>query len=66
MGDPLDESVEVGPQAREGLRDELHDQVQRSIRVGARCLLRGELPEGPGTFYPPAVLTDVTKGMPLP
>ena len=63
MGDPLDESVEIGPQAREDLRDELHQQVLKSIEAGARCLLGGEMPEGRGAFYPPTVLTDVTKGM---
>lgn len=64
MGDPLSEETEIGPQARVDLRDELHDQVQRSIAKGARCLLGGEKPEGPGAFYPPTVLTDVKKGMP--
>jgi succinate-semialdehyde dehydrogenase/glutarate-semialdehyde dehydrogenase len=65
MGDPMDESVEVGPQARFDLRDDLHRQVRRSVAGGARCLLGGVLPEGPGAFYPPTVLTDVRKGMPV-
>lgn len=64
MGDPFDEATELGPQARADLRDELHGQVERSIAAGARLLLGGELPEGPGAFYPPTVLTDVTSGMP--
>jgi len=64
MGDPLDESTQVGPQARHDLRDELHAQVTRSIELGARCLLGGEIPSGDGAFYPPTVLTDVHKGMP--
>lgn len=64
VGDPLDEATEVGPQARTDLRDELHDQVRRSIAKGARCLLGGEVPAGDGAFYPPTVLADVTKGMP--
>jgi succinate-semialdehyde dehydrogenase/glutarate-semialdehyde dehydrogenase len=38
--------------------------VVESIERGARCLLGGEVPEGEGAFYPPTVLTDVTKGMP--
>ncbi len=63
MGDPMDESTEIGPQARHDLRDELHGQVQASIAGGARCLLGGELPEGPGAYYPPTVLTGVKKGM---
>ena len=64
MGDPMSEDTEVGPQARLDLRDELHDQVQRSLDKGARCLLGGQKPEGPGAYYPPTVLTDVTKTMP--
>jgi len=62
VGDPMQEETEVGPMARADLRDELHDQVERSLRGGARCLLGGEVPEGPGAFYPPTVLTDVTAG----
>lgn len=64
MGDPLDEATEVGPQARHDLRDELHQQVQKSIENGARCLLGGQIPVGAGAYYPPTVLTDVRPGMP--
>jgi succinate-semialdehyde dehydrogenase/glutarate-semialdehyde dehydrogenase len=46
------------------LRDELHRQVRASIDRGARCLLGGELPPGPGAYYPPTVLGDVRPGMP--
>lgn len=64
MGDPMDETVVVGPQARHDLRDELHRQVEESIKKGAKCLLGGEIPAGKGAFYPPTILTDVKKGMP--
>lgn len=64
MGNPLDESFDIGPQASSDLRDELHDQVQRSIGAGAKCVLGGEIPDSPGSWYPPTVLTGVTKGMP--
>ena len=63
MGDPLDESTQLGPQARHELRDELHDQVVRSLDAGAACVLGGEIPEGPGAYYPPTVLTGVGPGM---
>jgi succinate-semialdehyde dehydrogenase/glutarate-semialdehyde dehydrogenase len=63
-GDPMEEDTLVGPQARDDLRDELHDQVARSIEAGARCILGGQIPPGPGAFYPPTVLTDVGPGMP--
>jgi len=64
MGNPLEDGVQVGPQARYDLRDQLHDQVQCSVSLGARVLLGGKVPELPGAFYPPTVLTGVTKGMP--
>ena len=56
--------VDLGPQARKDLRDELHEQVVRSIDRGARALLGCAAPEGPGAYYPPSVLTDVRPGMP--
>lgn len=64
MGDPLDESTTLGPMARADLRDELHEQVSRSVDAGARCLLGGAIPDGPGAFYPATVLADVSPGMP--
>lgn len=64
VGDPFDERTEVGPLARLDLRDELHRQVEASSRAGARVVLGGAVPKGPGAYYPPTVLTDVHKGMP--
>ena len=40
MGDPLQNDTQVGPMAREDLRDELHDQVVRSVKAGARVIQR--------------------------
>lgn len=64
MGDPFDESNDIGPQASVKLRDELHDQVLRSINSGAKLLLGGFIPDLPGAYYPPTVLADVKPGMP--
>ncbi len=64
MGDPRDEDTDVGPQAREDLRDGVHQQVEESVRQGARLLLGGEVPDRPGAWYPPTVLADVRPGMP--
>jgi succinate-semialdehyde dehydrogenase/glutarate-semialdehyde dehydrogenase len=64
MGDPLESNTDIGPQARHDLRDELHDQVELSIKKGARCLLGGQIPNHKGAYYPPTVLTDVRPGMP--
>src|SRR5882672_11407658 len=64
FGDPLSDQTELGPLARHDLRDVLHDQVERSVAMGARCLLGGKIPDSRGAYYPPTVLTDVRKGMP--
>ena len=64
MGDPLDEKTEIGPQARTDLRETLQRQVEKSIAKGAKCLLGGAIPDGPGAYYPATVLTDVRRGMP--
>ena len=65
LGDPLDETTEVGPMARVDLRDELHEQVRKSLEQGARLMTGGEPVLGAGVFYRPTVVTDVKKGMPL-
>ncbi len=64
MGDPFDDSSDLGPMAREDLRDQLHEQVQKSIKAGAKCTLGGEKPGAAGAFYPPTILENVSKGMP--
>jgi len=63
LGNPMDEGIEVGPQARADLRAALHEQVEGSVAKGARCLLGGRVPDGPGWYYPPTVLSDVKRGM---
>lgn len=63
VGDPMEPDVYVGPLARVDLRDGLHDQVQRSVAAGAQLLLGGEVPPGPGAFYPVTVLAGVREGM---
>ena len=63
MGNPLDAATNFGPMAKTKLRDELHQQVQRSIEQGAVLALGGEIPDKPGAWYPATVLTGVKKGM---
>jgi succinate-semialdehyde dehydrogenase/glutarate-semialdehyde dehydrogenase len=63
-GDPLEGETQVGPMARVDLRDDLHVQVVRSVREGARILLGGEVPERAGAWYPPTVLVDVPPDSP--
>ncbi len=65
MGDPLDEDTDIGPQARVDLRDDLHRQVTASIAAGAELVMGGEVPPGPGAFYPATILKGVTRDMPI-
>ncbi len=64
VGDPLDPTTQVGPQARLDLRANLHRQVEESVARGAQLVLGGRLPKGRGAFYPPTVLVAVEPGMP--
>ncbi len=64
-GDPRDPKNKIGPQARIDLRDQLHEQVKKSIGAGAKLLVGGTIDKNdPGAYYPPTVLTDVKPGMP--
>jgi len=63
VGDPREESTQVGPIAREELRKNLHRQVTSSVEAGATLVLGGQMPTGEGYFYPVTLLTDVRAGM---
>jgi succinate-semialdehyde dehydrogenase / glutarate-semialdehyde dehydrogenase len=58
--DPLAETTRLGPLARADLRDQLHDQVTRTVREGARREMGGQVQDGPGFFYPATLLTGIT------
>ncbi|HEY6904859.1 MAG TPA: NAD-dependent succinate-semialdehyde dehydrogenase [Candidatus Acidoferrales bacterium] len=62
LGDPMDESIDVGPLATADAVTSLHADVQRSVQAGARVLTGGKPSEG--NFYLPTVLTDVPKDSP--
>jgi len=63
VGDPREEDTDVGPIARQDLRDELHRQVSDTVKAGARCLLGGQMPPEAGYFYPVTLLVDVSEDM---
>jgi|WetSurMetagenome_2_1015567.scaffolds.fasta_scaffold46368_2 acyl-CoA reductase-like NAD-dependent aldehyde dehydrogenase len=63
IGDPFDAHTDVGPMTTADQREEVHRQVLAALAGGARALTGGELPAGPGLFYPPTVLVDVRDDM---
>ncbi len=63
VGDPFDESTDVGPVATSSGRDDLIELVDDAIAKGATVLVGGKLVKGPGWFYEPTVLTDLTDDM---
>jgi len=65
VGDPMDEATQVGPLALAQVRDESHALVTDAVGKGAKVLCGGKVPEGPGWFYPPTVVTGVTSAMDL-
>jgi succinate-semialdehyde dehydrogenase/glutarate-semialdehyde dehydrogenase len=64
VGDPMDAATNIGPLAMQQIRDDLHDQVERSIEAGARVMLGGRPREGKGWYYEPTVLTDISTDSP--
>ncbi|MEU4981325.1 NADP-dependent succinic semialdehyde dehydrogenase [Streptomyces sp. NPDC021969] len=63
VGDPMDEETEVGPLSSEQGLNDLVELVDDAVRGGASVLCGGERPDGPGWYYPPTVLADVTREM---
>jgi acyl-CoA reductase-like NAD-dependent aldehyde dehydrogenase len=63
VGDPMDETTDLGPLAREDLLKDLDDQVRRSIEAGAHCITGGRRLEREGFFYAPTLLDRVRPGM---
>jgi len=64
IGDPFDETTDLGPLATEQILQGVHEQVQKSIAAGAKLLTGGNRIHGPGFFYEPTVLVDVPKESP--
>jgi acyl-CoA reductase-like NAD-dependent aldehyde dehydrogenase len=63
IGDPTREDTKLGPMASLAARTDLIDQVEDAVAKGAKVHLGGQVPDGPGAFYPATVLTGVTPEM---
>jgi succinate-semialdehyde dehydrogenase/glutarate-semialdehyde dehydrogenase len=59
VGPGTREGVDVGPLIDRAGRAKVEELVSDAVERGARVLVGGRTPEGPGCFYPPTVLTDV-------
>ncbi|MDQ3674908.1 MAG: NAD-dependent succinate-semialdehyde dehydrogenase [Gemmatimonadota bacterium] len=64
IGDPMDETTQLGPLATSAIRDELEAQVRASVAAGAKILTGGNRIEGDGYFYAPTVLADIAAKSP--
>jgi acyl-CoA reductase-like NAD-dependent aldehyde dehydrogenase len=63
VGDPLAAETDLGPMTTREQREVVARQVAQALAGGARALVGGELPSGPGFYYPPTVLVDVREDM---
>lgn len=64
IGDPMQESTDIGPLATPGILDDLDQQVQACASKGAKVLTGGERLERAGNFYPPTILAEIPTGTP--
>ncbi|MGW0495291.1 NAD-dependent succinate-semialdehyde dehydrogenase [Streptomyces sp. NPDC003007] len=60
VGPGTEPGTDVGPLIDATARSKAHDLVQDAVKHGATVLTGGELPTGPGCFYPPTVLAGLT------
>ncbi|MFI7618202.1 aldehyde dehydrogenase [Nonomuraea terrae] len=60
LGDPLDPATQIGPLVSRAQRAKVAEAVDQARAQGATVLCGGRAPDGPGWFYEPTVLADVT------
>jgi succinate-semialdehyde dehydrogenase/glutarate-semialdehyde dehydrogenase len=64
VGDPLDESNDIGPLAMASIVEGVDQQVRQLVAAGARVLVGGQRLDGPGYYYAPTALTDIPTDSP--
>lgn len=64
VGEPMDDSTDIGPLSSAKQRDDLHKQVEESVAKGATITLGGEVPDNAGSFYPPTILENIKPDQP--
>jgi succinate-semialdehyde dehydrogenase/glutarate-semialdehyde dehydrogenase len=65
VGPGTDPAAQMGPLVDDAQRRHVHRHVRDALRRGAELRAGGEVPEGPGSFYPPTVLVGVERGAPV-
>jgi succinate-semialdehyde dehydrogenase/glutarate-semialdehyde dehydrogenase len=65
IGDPMQLETEIGPLSTQATLEEVVEQVDRSVALGAHILTGGHKLGGPGFYYPPTILTDIPPGAPV-
>lgn len=65
IGDPLDPKTQVGPLANKQGLDILKNQVDKSVKMGAKIVTGGKTIKGKGFYFEPTILTNITKDMPV-
>ena len=64
VGDPLDESTDIGPLATPQIVDDIESQVNESVAAGATLLTGGKRFGARGNFYAPTVLANIPDDAP--
>jgi len=64
VGDPMDESTDMGPLCSVASRDDIAAQVERAVRAGATLHFGGKPINRPGAFYQPTILTNISRDNP--
>jgi len=65
IGNPLEKGIQVGPLARADLREEIHAQVDQTVKQGATLIRGGKFIEEKGYFYEPTIIGNLKPGMKL-
>jgi succinate-semialdehyde dehydrogenase / glutarate-semialdehyde dehydrogenase len=64
IGDPFDERTELGPLSSADAVKSLDEDVQKTVKAGAKVLTGGHPLKQPGNYYAPTVLTNIPKDSP--
>ena len=64
VGNPLDEHTNIGPLATPTILNDIAQQVDKTIAMGAQAIIGGKVIDGQGNFYPPTILKDIPTNSP--